>query len=105
MIDNRIEALRSLELFARGIVPSRMPANDYEPRRQDGIDFQNDLLILTSRVDRVIKAYGDYLLQHGIVSQDDVEKHFTDTLERALVGNALYCIESGIEQRINERAA
>lgn len=103
MTDTRTDALKSLKLFAGGIIPSRLMSSDYEPTRSDAVDLQNDLIILARKVDKVILAYGVYLLENGIVSAGDVADHFTDVLENALHGNALYVIESRIEEKIQER--
>jgi hypothetical protein len=105
MTDTRSQALSSLALFAKGIIPSRIGAHDFEPSRTDSIDLQNDLLIIADKADAVFLSYGVRLHEAGIISAHDVRDHFTDVVRNAITGNALFCIEAGIQERINERAA
>ena len=104
MTDKRIDALRSLALFANNLVPSRIMAHDFEPTSNDIYNLQADLLVMAKKFDLFVQATGEYLLDMGIVSGHDVRDHFTQVSENALSGNALYCIEAGITQRIEERS-
>lgn len=95
---NITNALRSLGAFGNGIIPHRIAGS--EPDMQDAIEFQKELLMLAARVDRVIEAYGEYLNSNGVLSADDVKDCFRNVLHDALDGNALFCIQSGVEDRL-----
>ena len=95
-----IRAYRELAHFAQHVIPSFILSRNYEPTIEDGKDLVSDLVILARRVDAVVKAYGDYCESYGIVSPKDVKNLFTDQLLGSLEGNALYAIESGVEELI-----
>lgn len=105
MTDTRTDALKSLKLFAGAFQPSRMPSHDYEPTRQDAVDLVNDLLVFAKYGDKFIKSVADYCLEMGFITENQVKKYGTDIIENALIGNLLFCIEDGIQKRIDERAA
>lgn len=83
--------------------PPRIDSYDYEPTRQGGQDFINWLVQFSEKVDRVIKECGDYCYSRGVVREHDLKDNFQDQLRNALDGNAFFCIESGIEERIEDR--
>lgn len=104
-IDNIKFALRGLGLTANGMRPHTVGLNRaFEPIREDIRGFQDDLYLLAGKFDRVLEAYGEYLRSLGIVSERDVKEHFTNIVFRAIDGNATFCIERGIEARLEERA-
>lgn len=100
MTDQITYALRDLGNFANGIIPSKISGPGLEPTTEDGYNFCKDLQLLAAKVDRVIEAYGEYLESNGVVSNHDVRDCFKDTLLRAIDGNATFCIENGIRERI-----
>lgn len=92
--------LKTLGDFCHGVIPHRIAGPGYEPEMSDARELQNDLMLLARKVDAVISAYGEYCKSNGIVSRGDIEDCFTEVLEGALSGNATYCIESGVEDRL-----
>ena len=102
--DPRTFPLKDLAAFCTGFIPSRIGAGDFEPTRADGRDIQNDLELFARKVDAVVYAYGEYVREFGVISDRDLVDCFEDQLRNALEGNAMYLIEAGIEQRIEERA-
>lgn len=106
-MDAITQAYRALGKFASEIEPSRIDGFDFEPTRQGGKDFIYDLVQLCEKVDTLIQACGDYCYSRGVVHQHDLKENFKDQLRGALEGRAFFCIESGIEERIegNREAA
>lgn len=95
--------LRTLGLTASAMKPHSIGySTGFEPDRSDIREFQNDLYILAGKVDAVLEEYGKYFESLGIVSKQDVRDHFTNVLHTAITGNATYCIERGIEQRLED---
>lgn len=106
MPDQITVMLRRLGAFASALIPHRVDySKGFEPDRNDIRDFQNDLTLLANKVDAVLLAYGEHLHCIGAISEQDMRDHFTGVLLSALDGNAMFCIEAGIEERIQERAA
>ena len=103
MYDDITRKLRSLGEFGRHIIPSKLCGPDFEPTRSDAVDGINDLQLLARKVDDVIFQYGLYWRELGLISADDLRDHFTDTLSKAIDGNATFCLERGVEDRIAER--
>lgn len=96
-----IRAYRNLAALAHTVIPARIGSS--EPNYDDAKAIQDDLLTLANRVDAVVEAYGKYLQAYGLISGAELRTCFTNQLLEALDGNALYCVESGITQRIEER--
>lgn len=97
--------LRMLAITANALRPHTLTfQTGYEPDRSDIRPFQDDLYTLAGMVDRVFENYGKHLEALGIVSAQDVKRHFTNVVVNAIEGNALFCIERGIEKRIEDRA-
>lgn len=100
-----IHALRQLSLTAGQMKPHGLSyLTGFEPTRDDIRDFQDDLIIIAGLVDRFIEARGNELVAMGVISELDKRVYFTRVVMDAIEGNALYAIESGIEQRIEDRA-
>lgn len=97
-------ALRNLAAFGQGFIPSQIATNgDFYATRDDAREIEKDLLLVAKRADAVILSYGRYLLAQGVIRQADL-KLFTDQLENALTGNALFAIADGVEKQAREFA-
>lgn len=103
MHDDITRKLRSLGDFARNVIPSKLCGPDFEPCRQDAIDGTADLQLLARKVDDVIFQYGLYWRSLGLISAEDLRDHFTDVLSNSINGNATFCLEAGVNDRISER--
>src|SRR5262249_42346901 len=100
--DDRKFALQNLALLSQ-MIPSRVSCQDYEPVRSDAYDLVGDVMLIASKVDAVFLQYGLYLRNMGLVSDADVADHFASPCQDAISGNLTFCIERGIESRIEER--
>ena len=97
-------ALNQLSLTAGQLKPHSIGyLTGFEPNRDDIAEFQNDLVILAGKLDAVIDAYGAYLESLGCIGAVDRRIYFNRPMMDAIEGNALYAIENGIEQRIEDR--
>lgn len=96
-LDARGMVLRELGEFCAGFVPYQIDGR-YALTAGDGRELIADLEAFARKVDRVIAAYGEYC-ESEIASFDEA-KLFTDQLTDALTGNALFQIESAVEEEI-----
>ena len=103
-MDKVTQALRSLGAFANSFTPHSVGyISGFEPTRADIRDFQDDLYALAEMIDAVFEAYGNHLESIGAISAQDFKDHFSKIVYGAIDGNATFAIESGIEQRIEDR--
>ena len=99
-----IHALKCLSLTAGQMKPHTVGyLTAFEPNFSDIKEFQDELIILAGAVDRVIEARAHYLESLGIISAAERREYFTNVTMHAIEGNALYAIESGIRERIEDR--
>lgn len=99
-----IHALNCLSLVAGQMKPHTVGyLTGFEPVRDDIREFQDELIILAGALDRVIEARGAYLESLGIINAAQRRAYFTNVSMKAIEASALFCIESGIERRIEER--
>lgn len=103
MYDTLTRKLRSLGTYGANIVPSKLCGPDFEPTREDALNGIADLQLLARYVDDALLAHGLYYQSLGLIDECDVRDHFTNVLANAIDGNATFCLERGVENRIEER--
>ena len=103
MYETLITKLRSLGIHGNTFVPSKLCGPDFEPTRDDVAHGTANLQLTALYVDDLILAYGRYWQSLGLIDESDVRDHFTNVLANAIDGNATFCLERGVENRIEER--
>lgn len=101
MTDEITRRLRELGEYGNGVIPARLDTR-YTPTRSDAKAFTDDILLLARKADAVLEAYGNKLYSHGVIDARSLKENFVGVFENALLGNATFAIEDGIETLLED---
>jgi hypothetical protein len=98
MTDTRKAALMDLAAFCTGIIPTELGR---WPTASAGFEYAKDLRLLAAKVDRVIEAYGEEA--DSALGGVDLG-YFKNIVENAILGDAVYIIETAAKEREEQDA-
>ena len=101
MTDEITRRLRELGEYGNGVIPARLDTR-FMPTRSDAKAFIDDILLLARKADAVLEAYGNELHSHGVIDRTSLGD-FVGVFEAALLGNATFAIEDGMETLLEAR--